>query len=196
MTGYYVEGDSWLHRLRTSTALLSALAVITVLGVVPRWWLVAPVAVALVPLYWSAGLRLRHLWRGLRTILLLAAVLVAFQVWLQGPLRAFEIAGQLVVAVLVANLVMMTNRVTAMVRTISAVAVPLRRFGVRRERAELLLALTIGCIPRVAAAMSGAREAAVARGVRPRLVTVVPAALVTMVREADEIGDAMAARGL
>ncbi|KNX37815.1 energy-coupling factor transporter transmembrane component T family protein [Luteipulveratus halotolerans] len=196
MTGYYVEGDSWLHRLAPSTKLAATLVLITLMGVVSRWWLIVPIAVVVVPLYVSAGLSLRLLWRGMRTILVFALVLVAFQTWLQGPVRALEVAGQLVVAVVIANLVMMTTRVTAMVRTISAVAIPLRRFGIQRDRVELLLALTIGCVPRVAAAMSGAREAAVGRGVRPRLAVVVPAVVVTMVREADEVGDAMAARGL
>ena len=123
-------------------------------------------------------------------------VVAAIQVWWQGPERAVEIVGQLVVAVLSGNLVMMTTRVSEMVRTISVVATPLRRFGVRRDRVELLLSLTIGCIPRVAHAMRTAREAAQARGVRPRLRVVVPSLVVAIVREADEVGDAMAARGL
>ncbi|BDZ58970.1 CbiQ family ECF transporter T component [Barrientosiimonas endolithica] len=129
-------------------------------------------------------------------ILVLGLVLAGFQVWLSGPVRAVEVVGQLVFAVLAGNLVMMTTRVSEMVRTISAVAIPLRRFGVRRDRLELLLSLTIGCIPRVSLAVTRAREAALARGVRPRLVLIVPAALIAIVREADQVGDALAARGL
>lgn len=196
MIGVYAEGTSWLHRAAAGPKVLLTLALVTLLGVVPRWWLIAPAAVLVLVLYAAARLPLRGLWRGLRTIFALAAVLVVLQTWLHGPVRAVEVAGQLVVAVLVANLVMMTTRVSDMVRVISAVAVPLGPVGIERERLETLLALTIGCIPRVSAAMTAAREAALARGVRPRLWVVVPAVVVTMVRTADGMGDAMAARGL
>lgn len=196
MIGHYVAGSTWLHRLGATPKLVATLALVTLLGVMPRWWLLAPAAALVIGLYAAARLSPRTLWRGLRTVLVLAALLVVLQTWLHGPVRAIEVAGQLVVAVLVGNLVMMTTRVSEMVRSVSGVAIPLRRFGIERERVELMLAVTIGCIPRVAAAMTASREAASARGVKPRLAVVVPAVVVTMVRDADEIGDAMAARGL
>jgi biotin transport system permease protein len=196
MIGAYVAGDSLLHRARPGAKVLATLVLVTVLGFWPRWWLVLGAVGLLVVAYPLARLPLGALLRSLRGILLLAVALAAVQVWWQGPQRAVEIVGQLVVAVLAGNLVMMTTRVSDMVRAISVVAIPLRPLGIRRDRLELLLSLTIGCIPRVAHAMTTAREAAQARGVRPRLRVVVPSVLVAIVREADEVGDAMAARGL
>lgn len=196
MIGSYVAGDSPLHRASPRLKLLVMLGLVTLLGFFPRWWLVVTAVLLAATAYPFARLPLAELWRSFRMILVLGLVLAGFQVWLSGPVRAVEVVGQLVFAVLAGNLVMMTTRVSEMVRTISAVAIPLRRFGVRRDRLELLLSLTIGCIPRVSLAVTRAREAALARGVRPRLVLVVPAALIAIVREADQVGDALAARGL
>lgn len=196
MIGTYVAGSSLLHRARPGAKVVATLLLVTVLGLFPRWWLVLGVVAVLVVAYPLARLPLRELLRSLRGILVLGVALAAIQVWWHGPERTVEIIGQLVVAVLAGNLVMMTTRVSDMVRTLSLVAIPLRPLGVRRERVELLLSLTIGCIPRVALAMTTAREAAQARGVRPRLRVVVPSVVVAIVREADEVGDAVAARGL
>ena len=196
MIGSYVAGDSLLHRASPRLKLLMMLGLVALLGFFPRWWLVVTAVLLAATAYPFARLPLAELWRSFRMILVLGLVLAGFQVWLSGPVRAVEVVGQLVFAVLAGNLVMMTTRVSEMVRTISAVAIPLRRFGVRRDRLELLLSLTIGCIPRVSLAVTRAREAALARGVRPRLVLIVPAALIAIVREADQVGDALAARGL
>lgn len=196
MIGSFVPGSSALHRVRPGVKVLATLVLVTVLGLFPRWWLVLSTVGMLVLAYPLSRLPLRALLRSLRGLLLLAVTVAAIQVWWQGPERAIEIVGQLVVAVLAGNLVMMTTRVSVMVRTISVVAIPFGRWGVRRDRVELLLSLTIGCIPRVAHAMRTSREAALARGVRPRLRVVVPSLVVAIVREADEVGDAMAARGL
>lgn len=196
MIGHFVPGRSALHRVRPGAKVLATLLLVTVLGIFPRWWLVLPAVAVLVVAYPLAGLPLRALLRSLRGLLLLGVAVAAIQVWWQGPERAIEIVGQLVVAVLAGNLIMMSTRVSDMVRSISVVAIPFRRWGVRRERVELLLSLTIGCIPRVAQAMTTAREAAQARGVRPRLRVVVPSLVVAIVREADQVGDALAARGL
>lgn len=91
---------------------------------------------------------------------------------------------------------MMSTRVADMVPPIAKVVLPLRRWEAHRERLELLLALTIGAIPAVAAAMRMSNEAAAARGVRPRLTIVVPSVLVTILRLADQLGEAQLARGL
>lgn len=196
MIGAYVAGDSLLHRMRPGVKVVATLVLVTVLGIFPRWWLVVGCSVALAAAYPFARLPLRALGRSLRPMLIFVVVLAAIQVWLQGAERAVEIVGQLVVAVLAGNLMMMTTKVSAMVRTISVVAIPLRPLGVRRDRVELVLSLTIGCIPRVARAMTTAREAAQARGVRPRLRVIIPSLVVSIVRQADQIGEAMAARGL
>ncbi|WP_018155253.1 energy-coupling factor transporter transmembrane component T family protein [Demetria terragena] len=196
MIGNYVPGSSLLHRVGAGGKILATLALMTVLGIYPRWWLVTAAVALLVVAYPLARLPLRALVRTLRVVLIFAVVLAAVQVWWQGPARAVEIVGQLVVAVLAGNLVMMTTKVSDMVRTISVVAVPLQRWGVRRDQVELVLSLTIGCIPRVARAMTTAREAARARGVKPRLRVIVPSVVVALVREADQIGEAIVARGL
>ncbi|MBS4104461.1 energy-coupling factor transporter transmembrane protein EcfT, partial [Tsukamurella paurometabola] len=95
--------------------------------------------------------------------------------------------GQLVVGVLAGNLLVFTTRA-------SDLAVIAGR--VLGWRVELLLALTIRSIPSVIAVVRQSREAAWARGQRVSLVRVLPTVLVRLIRDADLLGEALAARGM
>lgn len=202
MIGGYVRGRTWLHRTPAWTKLIGLLTVVTVLGFWPRTgtpprWAATLVALGLVVvLAMSARLPLGRALRAIRPVLLLAVLLAAVQVLVNGPARAAEVVGQLLVAVTLGQVLLMTTRVAEMVRVIARTLIPLRRWRSRRARFELLLGLTIGSIPVVAGAWRIAREAAAARGVRPRLRVVVPSVLVAILRRAEALGEAMIARGL
>ncbi|MBS4104737.1 energy-coupling factor transporter transmembrane protein EcfT, partial [Tsukamurella paurometabola] len=95
--------------------------------------------------------------------------------------------GQLVVGVLAGNLLVFTTRASDLA------ALAGRVLG---WRVELLVALTIRSIPTVIAVVRQTREAAWARGQRASLVRVLPTVLVRLIRDADLLGEALAARGL
>ncbi|YAL82586.1 CbiQ family ECF transporter T component [Dermacoccaceae bacterium W4C1] len=196
MIGFYAPGDSLLHRARPGAKLVLALALVTVAGLWPNWFLLAAITGSLLLTHAATGLPWRPLWRSARVLVVFVVLLALVQWWWSGWERSVAIVGQLVIAVLIGHLLMATTRISDMVHTISAVAIPLRRFGVRRDRVELVLGLAIGCIPRLASMFTQAREAAAARGGRTRVTVLVPAVVVSAVREADEIAEALAARGL
>ena len=72
---------------------------------------------------------------------------------------------------------------------------PLHRLGVDADAVAMTISLTLTMIPVVAGFARAVREAQRARGVRPGLRTTVPL-MVRTLRHADEVGDALAARGL
>ena len=63
-------------------------------------------------------------------------------------------------------------------------------------RDHLLVALTIRSIPTVIAVVRQTREAAWARGQRASLIRVLPTVLIRLIRDADLLGEALAARGI
>lgn len=196
MIGDFVPGRSLLHRSPPGLKLLLLVVVVTVLGL---WRAPVPTSVAVLALV-TTHLVLRLPWRPwwpvLRWFLLFATLLAIFQVWQSGPARAVVIVGQLLVALLGGRLLMATTRVMDMVRTLARIVVPFPSKQARRDRVELLLALTIGCIPRVGRLVVQAREASLARGAGARPQVVLPSAVVRTVRQADDLAEAMAARGL
>lgn len=196
MIGDYVPGTGWAHRLPAGLKLAVLVVLVTALGV---WRSPVPTVAAVVALlvvHLALRLPWRPWWPVLRWFLLFATLLALFQVWQAGSARAVVIVGQLVVAVLGGRILMATTRVQDMVTVLARIAVPIPAWRARRERVELMLALTIGCIPRVGRLAAGAREAALARGGRARPTVVLPAVVVRTVAAADDLADAMAARGL
>jgi biotin transport system permease protein len=194
--GLYAPGSSVLHRAPAGIKLAGLAALLTVLVV--REDLVAVVAGALLALVGYAVARvgarvaLAQVWP-LRWFVL---VLVAVQLWLAGPQRAVVTAGGLVVAVALAGLVTVTTRVSAMLAAFTRALGPLRRLGVDPERVALVLALAVRAVAVVSDLAREVREAHAARGLPPDPRTYAAPLVVRTLRQADALGEALAARGL
>jgi biotin transport system permease protein len=115
---------------------------------------------------------------------------------LAGPVTALVTVGSLVVAVALAGLVTVTTRVSAMLDVVARLAAPLARVGVDPDRVGLMLALGIRAVPVVAGLAAEVREAHRARGLPPDPRTYAVPLVVRTLREADAVGEALAARGL
>lgn len=194
VVGLYVPGSSVLHRAPAGLKL----SVLAVAAVVVLW---SPIALAVSGGVVAAGFVVAHVpgrmvWAQVAPVLWFAVPLLAFQWLLAGPWRAVVVVGQLVVLVSLAALVTLTTRVLAMVSAFEWVLSPLERIGVRPERVGLVLALTVRCVPLVAQAYQQAREAQRARGLEWSTVALVVPLVVHLLKKADAIGEALAARGL
>lgn len=187
----YLPGSSLLHRCPTGTKLL-LLAVLLALTV--RYPLAMPVPT--VALYALARVPWRVALATVRPLWMLLLVTGVFQVLTLGWERALAVTGGLLVSVALAGLVTLTTRVDDMLDAFMRVLSPLRRVGVDPARIALLLALTIRCVPMLAAIVASVREAQVARGAgRNPLALAVPVVVRTL-RAADALGEALTARGL
>jgi len=194
--GLYHPGDSLLHRAPAGLKLAALVA-----AGVATIWVRTPAAVAAYLVLALVGLVATHapvrsLARQLRPVALFAVVIAVFQVLVNGPERAFVVVGLLVGLVLLATVVTLTTRTTALVDVVVRAAAPLRRLGVDPERLGLLLALGIRAVPVVVGLASDVRDAQRARGLTSRPSAFAVPLIVRSLRHADRVGEALAARGL
>jgi biotin transport system permease protein len=189
-------GSSPLHRLPAGVKL--ALLVGAAIG---THWLDRPVRVgiallAVVALYGVARLPARVLVAQVRPLSWLLAVLLVAQVLLADWRVAVVVTGNLLALVLLAALVTLTTRTTALVDTVVTCCRPLRLIGVDPERVGLLLALGIRSVAVVVGLAGQVREAQLARGLAASPLAFAVPLVVRALRHADALGEALVARGV
>lgn len=195
--GLYVPGASVVHRTRASVKLPALL----VLGLAvtippPTWWLLGSLAVVTVLLFLASGLGWARLGRQLWMLKwLVAFVLVSQLIFLAWPVAVANTT-RMVLLILLAALITLTTRTRDMLAAFERALGPLRRVGVNPERVSLVLAMTIRTVPIIADLAEQIRDAQRARGRRYSLRAFVVPLLVGSLRQADELADALAARGL
>ncbi len=196
MLGLYVPGDSVLHRLPVGAKLLVLLSAVTAVVAFADLWSALGAALAALLLYPLCGFTFRHVWRVLRPLLPFLAVIALFQALVGDGATAVRVCAQLAMAVLLSGLVTLSTRVSEMLGLFERLARPLRYAGVRPDRVALVLALTIRCLPLAASAWQASREAYVARGLRGRPHLMVVPVIIGLIRSAEAMGEALAARGI
>jgi biotin transport system permease protein len=194
--GLYQAGSSVLHRVPAGWKLLAMLLAIIGVVLLSAPWQLGVAALVVAAGFAMARIPVRSVWAQLwpmRWLLLLVGV---FQVIFAGPERAVMVCGTLLLTVAIAALVTLTTRVTEMLDVCQRLLGPLRRVGVDPDRAGLVLALTIRCVPLMVDIVGAVSEARKARGAGFSLRALVVPSVVRALRRADAIGDALTARGV
>jgi len=192
----YRPGTGILHRMPAGAKLAVLAASALVLSLL-RPGIIGTLAVLVLvsSLYALGGLTLRALgeaWWRLRWLI----VVLGGALWLfTSAADAVQSTGRVVALLLLAELVTRTTRMGDLLEVFRALVRPLRRFGVDPEAVALTLSLTIAMIPVIAGFATQVRDAQRARGVRLGPRAVLPLLVLTM-KHADDVGDAMAARGI
>ncbi len=196
LTGWYVPGDSPLHRASPGLKLAVLAGFGTLLLAFRSPWTVLAGAGVVAVGFLVAGLGWRVAGRQVWPLRWAVLVLVPFQVVTAGWSTAVSVVGTLLVAVAAAGLVTATTRVTDMLATLVQLLGPLRRVGVDPDRVGLLLALTLRAVPVMSTLARQSADARRARGLErsPRALAV--PLVVRTIRHADRLGDALAARGV
>ncbi|MGH1561173.1 CbiQ family ECF transporter T component [Mumia sp. DW29H23] len=196
LVGIHQPGDSIVHRLPVGVKV-SALAVFSIAVVavrsMPASWIFLALALGAAVL---AQVALGSLLRAARGVLLVAAVVAAFQWWLNGPDRAIETVVDLLALALAAVVLTATTPVNAMLDAMIRWITPFRRFGADPERVALTVGLAVQAIPGTIAIALETRDAARARGLERRPRAYLSPFVIRVVARAQETGDALAARGL
>lgn len=196
MIALYRPGTGIVHRapagLKVAVLAVGALF----LSIYPQDPVTISVALLLVAgLYGASGLPFRvllgEIWRLRWIIVLLAAALWVFV----SPVAAWVSTGRVVTVLLLAGLLTLTTRMADLLGVLQRILRPSRRVGVDPEAVALTMSLALTTIPVVAGFAARVREAEQARDVRLGIRTVVPL-LVLALKHADEVGDALAARGM
>ena len=153
-----------------------------------------------------AGRGARLLGADLRGMWLFYAVLLAFQLWLMPWGEAVVAVGRVMGIVLCAQLLTRTTRVAQMVSVAEALLAPVLRVpglgpwlaarGVRPERVGLAMGLVLSAVGHLTQLAAQVRQAQASRGVRMAPWAWILPLLVLSLKHADDVQDALAARGV
>ncbi|WP_395729824.1 energy-coupling factor transporter transmembrane component T family protein [Nakamurella sp.] len=196
MIGLYQPGTSLLHRLAAGWKLLAMGLAIVGIVLLQAPWQLGVAALAVVGGFALARIPARVTWSQLWPMRWFLLFIAVFQVIFTGWERALMTCGTLLLTVAIAALITLTTRVTEMLDVCQRLLGPLRRFGVDPDRAGLVLALTIRCIPLMVEIVGAVSQARKARGAGFSLRALVVPSVVRALRRADAIGDALTARGV
>lgn len=197
MIPLYRAGTSPLHRAPAWTKLLALIVIAALVagsGRDPRT--TAILGAVTVAAYAVAGfgpaVLMRQLWMARWLIVFVAVAQLPFLPWTDALIGCARIA----LLVAVAALVTLTTRTTDMMGTITTALGPLRHAGVAPERIALTLSLAIGAVPVVSGFVRTVREARAARGGGFGLRAWIVPVLVLTLKYADDLADALTARGV
>lgn len=192
----YRPGTTLLHRIPAGPKLglvaLWSIAVVATTG-----WQAAVVALAIaIGIAAYSGMGLRRTLRSARGLLIMLALVAAFQVWQRGWEVAVAVTADLLALFLVGLAFVATTPVDGLLTAIERGLQPFRRFGVRPDRVALAFSLVLSSIPRLIDIAGETRNAARARGLgRSPRALLIPFAI-RSVAHALDTGAALHARGI
>lgn len=195
MKGGYLARDSVLHRLPAGVKLVGlGVASVAILPLSdPR--LLAVAFAAVLTVYGSLGrpglARLRQ-WAPLVPLLILIGLL---QAWTDSLAAAFASVLRIAVMVLLADLVTLSTRLEDMMDALGFILKPLAVFGLDARRLALAVALVLRFVPVLAASFQARAEAWRARSPRRPRLPVLAAFFAGALRSADQVAEALDARG-
>ncbi len=193
--GLYAPGQSWLHRLPAGAKVGGLLVASLALFLSPSLWLaLASVPVAL-GVYLSTGASWRRLIADLRGPAVLVAFILLFQILFGQPAEGVLAAARFATLILLAGAVTLATPISEMADLVEWLLEPLRRFGARPEKVGLAIALAIRFVPMIAEEFRHVREAQAARGLGSSLRALVVPLVIRTLKAADELADAIEARG-
>ena len=194
--GLYRQGSSVVHRAPAWVKLLGLVVLgVCSIWVQSRWWLVLAVLVVVLLGYLAAGFPVGLMLKQLRPMIWLLVFITAMNWWSFGWQRAIAVPGTIAILVAAAGLITLTTPMSGLIEAAVRAVGPLRMFGVDPERVGLTLMLGIRCVPVVAGLAREVREAQIARAATHSVRAFAVPLLVRALRDADAIGDALAARG-
>jgi biotin transport system permease protein len=193
----YRPGSGWLHRAPAGPKAFGILLVVLAISLLPTSWWTAGIAAGVTVLaYLTSGLGLGELGRQLLLIRWIITITLAGQLLFLDVESAVSNTSRIVAAILLAALLVLSTRVAELLDASERALQPLGRLGVDPSRIALMLAVAINTVPVLARLATTVREAQRARGAGSNLVTFVVPFLVVSLKHADELGDALTARGV
>jgi biotin transport system permease protein len=202
MLTLYRPGTGWLHRMPAGPKTLLLLAFSLAIFLLPPVWWAAAVATATSTIaYAVAGLSdkalgMRELGLQLFTLRWIIAVMIVSQLLFLGPEPAVANAARVTAGLLLAALLSLTTPVNSLLDSAERGLRPFRHIGIDPQRIALLLTITLSTVPVLARIAHEVRAAQKARGARANLRTFVVPFLVISLKHADQLGDALTARGV
>ncbi|QNE37009.1 energy-coupling factor transporter transmembrane component T family protein [Leifsonia shinshuensis] len=202
MLTLYRPGTGPLHRMPAGPKLLLVVVAVLAVSLLPSTWIAAAVAATLPVLaYALAGLGdgmlgMRELGRQVYAVRWVIVITLAGQLLFLGPEAAVANTARVTSAVVLAALLVLTTRVADLLDAIERGLRPLAALRIDPARAALLLTVTLSTLPVLARLARDVRDAQRARGARAGVRAFAVPFLVVAFKHADELGDALTARGV
>lgn len=197
LTSLHVEGRSPLHRLSVKPKLAGLMAFGLALYFVDRPWVLGAALALSGLVYLSTGVGLLEGLRRLKPVLFTIAFLAAVNLLLLPPLEALVITLRLVAIVFLAAAVTASTAIADFMAAITDLARPLERLGlIKASDLGLALGLVLRFVPEIAARYEALKEAHAARGIPVRLSRMLGPLIISTLKDADRIAEAIDARGI
>jgi biotin transport system permease protein len=197
MLTLYRHGTGWMHRAPAGPKALVLLVVVLVVSLLPSTYLATAIAAAVVVIgYLVTGLGWRELGRQIVSVRWVIAITLGAQLLFLQTEPAVANSTRVLAAILLASMLVLTTRVGDLLDAFERALRPLARFGVDAERVALVLAVAITTVPVLTRLAAGVREAQRARGAGGGLKAFVIPFLVVALKHADDLGEALTARGV
>jgi biotin transport system permease protein len=197
MVTLYRPGDGPWHRLRAGPK--TALLLLLVLGICllpATWWAAAAMAGFCLACYALPGAGMRELGRQLVALRWIVGLTLTGQLVFLGPESAAANTARVAAACALAALLALTTRATELLESVERAMRPLAWLRIDPGRAALTLSVTLSTLPVLAGLARSVREAQRARGGGRSLRHFAMPFLVMALKHADELGDALVARGV
>jgi biotin transport system permease protein len=196
MEPLYVPGDGPLHRLPAAAKLVALLLAGAGLFAVHRLDSLGAVLAVAARLVAASGAGAGAVWRHVRGVLAILAVVGAFTWYFDGWMRAAEVLLRVSALIALALAVTLTTRTSDLIRVCEQALHPFEKLGwIDAGRVALALALTLRFIPEIWRNYQDIREAQAARGLSRNALALTVPLLVRTLKRADEVADAIDARG-
>jgi biotin transport system permease protein len=192
----YWPGDSWLHRAPAGAKLLGLLVGATVVVAFDRPAVSGTVLFVAVVAIAAAGVPVSVLWRQARPLVVVIAVLTAFQVLIGRPEEGLVAATRLLAVAALALAVTLTTRFTALVEWLERTLRRCRVAPARVFRVGLTVGLALRSLDHLGVVAHRVLDARRARGLGRNLRAFAVPTVVAAARFAHGVGEALEARGL
>lgn len=197
LNSLHIEGESWLHRMGTGWKLFALLVISLVLTLIDSLPVLAAALFASLMVSRSIGMTERMLWQRTKPVLLTIAFLALVNMVLLSPREGLVILLRLPAILFFASAVTASTSLSAFIDTLTRAAMPLERLGlIRAADLGLALGLVLRFVPEIHARHGALKDAHKARGIPVKLHRLLGPLIISTLKDADSIADAIDARGI
>ncbi|MFN3364500.1 MAG: energy-coupling factor transporter transmembrane component T family protein [Allorhizobium sp.] len=197
LTSLHVEGQSLLHRIPVKPKLIGLMAFGLALYWVDHPLVLTVALIATGSLYLSTGVGLSEGFRRLKPVLFTIAFLALVNLLLLSPHEALVITLRLVAILLLAAAVTASTTIADFMAAVTDLARPLEQLGLMKAAdLGLALGLVLRFVPEIAVRYDALKEAHAARGIPVKLSRMLGPLIISTLKDADRIAEAIDARGI
>lgn len=194
MNTLYVPGNTLLHRAPPSVKLAVLAVVGTVAFLIGNWAALLGLLLAVGLTYIVARIPVDVAVKQFKPALTMLVVFGVVKGLFDGWMGAADMIMRLSAIVLVASVVTLTTRTSAMLETLERGLAPLRAVGLNPLKTSMAFSLALRFIPMVREITLEVREAQQARGLERSIVTLALPMIIRVLRMADDVAEAIEAR--